>query len=75
MPDESRDLLGEEGEDNEYPAHIRIRNFRFEGTDLAASLWLGNENSAQECDALLTSDDVEWMITTLQGVLAEHRSG
>jgi hypothetical protein len=45
MSNERRDLLEDRG--GEYPAHISIRDFQFEGTKLAASLWLGNENSGQ----------------------------
>lgn len=72
MANEYRDLL--EDRDGEYPAHIRIRDFQFEGTRLAVSLWLGNENAGQEVDVILTDADAEWIIATLQNALAESRS-
>ncbi len=61
---ESRDLL--EDRDGEYPAHITIDEFQFEGTDLVATLWLGNENQEAQVDVMLTRDDVDWIISTLQ---------
>lgn len=72
MPDVRRDLLEDRG--GEYPAHIRIRNFEYDGTALAASLWLGNENQEREVDVLLTDADVEWLIDTLRSVLDQHRA-
>lgn len=72
MSDERRDLL--EDRNGEYPAHIRIRDFQFEGTKLAASLWLGNENSGTEVDVLLTDADVEWIVGALQLAFEESRS-
>jgi hypothetical protein len=69
---EYRDLL--EDRNGDYPAHVRIIDFQFEGTKLAASLWLGNENAGQEASALLTDADVEWLIGTLQRALDESRS-
>lgn len=69
---ERRDLLEDRGGD--YPAHIRIMDFQYEDTPLAVSLWLGNENSETEVDVILTADDTEWIITTLQNALAESRS-
>lgn len=75
---ETRDLLGgcepDEYGDPEYPSHIRIMDFQFEDTNLAASLWLGNENSGTECDAMLTDEDLEWMIGVLQRCLDKARS-
>lgn len=68
---EARELM--EDRDGAYPAHITIREFQYEGTNLAASLWLGNENSSAEVDVMLTDDDVEWMIHTLQQVLDKAR--
>lgn len=70
---EARDLLENRG--GEYPAHILIRDFQLEGTHLAASLWLGNENSAAEVDVLLTDDDAEWIIGALQRALVQSRGG
>lgn len=72
MSNERRDLLENRG--GEYPAHITIMDFQFEGTKLAASLWLGNENSGTEVDVLLTDEDAEWIIATLQNALDESRS-
>jgi hypothetical protein len=69
---ERRNLLEDRG--GEYPAHIRIMDFQFEGTKLAGSLWLGNENSGTEVDVLLTDEDIEWMIGTLQRVLDKART-
>lgn len=70
---ERRDLLEDRG--GEYPAHIRIMDFRFEGTSLAASLWLGSENSGSEVDVLLTDEDVEWIIVTLKNTIYRAAEG
>lgn len=70
---EERDLL--EDRDGRWPAHATIRDFRFEGTDLAAVIWLGNENSGADVDVMLTRDDVEWFITALQRALTEVDDG
>lgn len=71
MSVERRDLL--EDRSGEYPAHISIRDFRFQGTDLAVSLWLGSENSGSDVDVLLTDQDAEWIIGALQRALTASR--
>lgn len=68
---ETRDLL--EDREGEYPAHITIRDFNYEGTNLAGSIWLGSENQASEVDVLVTDEDLEWIIRTLQQVLDKAR--
>ncbi|MBO0882013.1 MAG: hypothetical protein J2P17_17065 [Mycobacterium sp.] len=64
MISETRDLL--EDRNGVYPAHIRIMDIDDERTNLAAYLWLGNENSGTAVDVLLTHEDLEWIIHALQ---------
>lgn len=63
MTREERDLPGDHPE---YPSHIQINEFRSDG--FAATLWLGNENSSEECDVMLTDEDIDWMIDVLQRI-------
>lgn len=57
----------------EDPGHLRVVPLSVSsdkgGEPIIASLWVGNENAAQEADVMMTRSEVLLLIKALKGVL------
>jgi hypothetical protein len=50
-------------------SHIVVREFDYDdgdGDPFVATIWLGNENSGQECDVMLTAAELDDLISALK---------
>lgn len=58
---------------DEMVGHVTVRSFRYQGSQLTATLWVGNENAGQEASVMLTRTEVLDLVKALKATLTEDR--